>query len=54
MADNSGGQGEGQNREELQTVERGRRYAFFLDNCEVLDFLESKAGRVAFKLPDPK
>ena len=24
-----------------------------LDNCEVLDFLESQAGRVAFKLPDP-
>ncbi len=25
-----------------------------LDNCEVLDFLESAAGRVAFKLPDPQ
>ncbi|MBZ5655042.1 MAG: hypothetical protein LAO56_07155 [Acidobacteriia bacterium] len=24
-----------------------------LNNCEVLDFLESQAGRVAFKLPDP-
>ena len=24
-----------------------------LDNCEVLDFLESQAGRVAFKLPEP-
>ena len=24
-----------------------------LNNCEVLDFLESQAGRVALKLPDP-
>jgi vacuolar-type H+-ATPase subunit I/STV1 len=29
------------------------RICVLLDNCEVLDFLESKAGRVAFKLPDP-
>jgi hypothetical protein len=29
------------------------RVCVLLDNCEVLDFLESQAGRVAFKLPDP-
>ena len=29
------------------------RMCVLLDNCEVLDFLESQAGRVAFKLPDP-
>jgi Phage regulatory protein CII (CP76) len=29
------------------------RLCVLLDNCEVLDFLESQAGRVAFKLPDP-
>jgi len=29
------------------------RICVLLDNCEVLDFLESKTGRVAFKLPDP-
>lgn len=29
------------------------RICVLLDNCEVLDFLESQAGRVAFKLPDP-
>ncbi|HKN36699.1 MAG TPA: phage regulatory CII family protein [Terriglobales bacterium] len=29
------------------------RICILLNNCEVLDFLESQAGRVAFKLPDP-
>ena len=29
------------------------RLCVLLNNCEVLDFLESQAGRVAFKLPDP-
>jgi hypothetical protein len=29
------------------------RICVLLDNCEVLDFLESKTGRVAFKLPGP-
>jgi hypothetical protein len=29
------------------------RLCVLLDNWEVLDFLESQAGRVAFKLPDP-
>jgi vacuolar-type H+-ATPase subunit I/STV1 len=29
------------------------RICVLLDNCEVLDFLESQAGRVAFKLPEP-
>jgi len=29
------------------------RICVLLNNCEVLDFLESQAGRVAFKLPDP-
>lgn len=29
------------------------RICVLLDNCEVLDFLENEAGRVAFKLPDP-
>jgi hypothetical protein len=28
------------------------RMCVLLNNCEVLDFLESQAGRVAFKLPD--
>ena len=28
------------------------RLCVLLNNCEVLDFLESQAGRVAFKLPD--
>ena len=28
------------------------RICVLLNNCEVLDFLESQAGRVAFKLPD--
>ena len=29
------------------------RICVLLNNCEVLDFLEGQAGRVAFKLPDP-
>src|SRR5260370_37258741 len=29
------------------------RLCVLLNNCEVLDFLESQAGRVAFKLPNP-
>ena len=29
------------------------RLCILLDNCELLDFLERQAGRVAFKLPDP-
>jgi len=29
------------------------RLCVLLNNCEVLDFLESQAGRVAFRLPDP-
>jgi hypothetical protein len=29
------------------------RICVLLNNCEMLDFLESQAGRVAFKLPDP-
>ncbi len=29
------------------------RLCVLLNNCEVLDFIESQAGRVAFKLPDP-
>src|ERR1700733_15654559 len=30
------------------------RICVLLGNYEALDFLESQAGRVAFKLPDPK
>jgi regulatory protein CII len=30
------------------------RICILLNNCEALDFLESQAGRVAFKLPDPQ
>src|SRR4051794_6948660 len=29
------------------------RLCVILNNCEVLDFLESQTGRVAFKLPEP-
>ena len=30
------------------------RICTLLGNCEALDLLESQAGRVAFKIPDPK